>query len=489
MTRDIKIAACLYLVCVGIYAGTAAGRLRAPSGDTHFIWMADGWLHRRLDLARSPPHTNDWAEVEYLTLHDGKKVAGAFQRLNTGRFRSLDGKVRSIADSEIKSRERKYYVSFPPMPAVLMLPLVWLFGFRTNDVIFNVVIAGLAPALCFLVLRRMRTWLAEEFGLHPSPDDPMGKGPKKDPNVSTDPRTGLSTDLWLTGMFAVGSVLYFSSVLGQVWYTAHLVSQVLAGLFLLCAFSARRPMLAGLCLGALMLTRPQMVFFGLFLFFEALRMASSERRFSFPRLSTLRPALRPLVLAAIPFTLLCSAGFAYNYARFHSLLEFGHSYLTTMQADNIQRYGLFNYEYLSRNLSAAFTLLPKFLGTAPYLQISYHGLSLFLTTPVLAYLLWPETTASPELTGARRVLWICVLPIAIFSFLYQNDGYIQFGFRFSLDYMLLLVLLLCLGSPRAIHTRLFRALVLVGVGVNLFGAISFGRMWQFYFNGFFPVGP
>jgi hypothetical protein len=49
-------------------------------------------------------------------------------------------------------------------------------------------------------------------------------------------------------------------------------------------------------------------------------------------------------------------------------------------------------------------------------------------------------------------------------------------------------MLLSLGNPRAVRTRLFRALVLFGVAVNLFGAITFGRMWQFYFNGFFPVG-
>ena len=34
-----------------------------------------------------------------------------------------------------------------------------------------------------------------------------------------------------------------------------------------------------------------------------------------------------------------------------------------------------------------------------------------------------------------------------------------------------------------------QALILVGVAVNLFGAITFGRMTQYYFDGFFPIGP
>jgi hypothetical protein len=467
--RDLKIAAVIYLVCTAVYAAAAAGRLRQPSTDTHFVYMADSWLKRRLDLGRSPPHTNDWAEVEHLTLKDGRQVAGAFQRQVAGRFRTLRGQYLNISDSDIAARERKYYVSFPPMPAVLLLPFVYLFGFRTNDVVFNVVLAGLVPALAFLLLRRLPLLLPAE---------------------ERTPRR-LSRDLWLTGILAFGSVLFFASVIGQVWYTAHIVSLVLAGLFLLCALPLTRPLLAGIFLGALTLTRPQMVFFGLVLLLEAARRGRDDGRHPlWPpfKVDHVWPALRPLLIAAVPLVLFGLAGFAFNYARFRNIFEFGHSYLTTMQADNIQRYGLFNYQYLSRNLACAFTLLPKLLASPPYLQVSYHGLSLLFTTPVLGYLLWPEPGGDARRRDLRRLLWLAVLPIALLGFLYQNDGYIQFGFRFSLDYMLLLILLLAVGNPTAPLRWPFRALALFGVVVNLFGAVTFGRMWQFYFNGFFPVG-
>jgi len=46
---------------------------------------------------------------------------------------------------------------------------------------------------------------------------------------------------------------------------------------------------------------------------------------------------------------------------------------------------------------------------------------------------------------------------------------------------------LWLGNQAALRTWRFHFLVLVGVAVNTFGAVTFGRMWQFYFNGFFPV--
>ena len=469
MTRDLKIAAVVFALCAGVYAATAGPRLLRPSTDTHFVWMAESWLQGRLDLGRTPPHGNDWAEVEHLTLKNGTKVAGAFQRQVSGRFRTLDGQLRNIAETDIAAREKRYYVSFPPMPAVVLLPFVALLHHRTNDVLFNVVLGGMVPALAFLLLRRLRRHLGRDEG---------------------EAGQGLAADLWWTGMLAFGSVLYFSSVLGQVWYTAHMVSLVLAGLYLLCVLPLQRPLLGGLLLAALTLTRPQMVFFGVLLLLEAGRKGRDDGRYPLswpPRIDRWRDTLRPLLLAAIPLVPLGLAGFYYNYVRFHSITEFGHSYLTTMQADIIQRFGLFNYQYLSRNLACAFTLLPKLLPRPPYLQISYHGLSLLLTTPVLAYLLWPEPGLSPERRALRRALWLAAIPIALLGFLYQNDGYIQFGFRFSLDYMLLLLLVLAVSNPGAPSSWRFRAVVLVAVVVNLFGAVTFGRLWQFYYNAFFPV--
>lgn len=498
--RDLRLAFALYLLCAGVYAATAAGRLRGPSTDTHFVYMADTWLHRRLDLGRSPPHSNDWAEVEHLTLRDGTQLAGGFQRHSPGRFRLLGGGARSIDETTIVKRDKRYYVSFPPLPAALLLPLVAIFKHRTNDVLFTVLLAGLIPALFFLLLRRLPSLLppvhsepvAGPLLVHPELVEGRVVVQQAHHEQARDQDEGqaLRRDLWLTGLLAFGTVLYFSAVLGQVWYTAHVVSLVLAALFFHASIGARHPALAGLTLGALMLTRPQMVFLGTFYLFEAARGARADGRYPlWPPLKVDRPwlLLRPLLQAAPTFLVLALVGFAYNYARFRNPFEFGHSYLTTIQADNIHRYGLFNYHYLSRNLAAAFTLLPRLLPRPPYLQISYHGLSLLVTTPVLAYLLWPEVPRGSQAAGLRRVLWLSILPVAAFSFLYQNDGYIQFGFRFSLDYLLPLLLVLAIGSPRAVLTRRFQVLVLVGVVVNLFGAITFGRAWQFYFNEFFPA--
>ena len=501
---DRRIALAIYVACVVVYGLVAGQRLLHPSSDTHFVYQTECFLQRRLDLGRTPPHSNDWAEVETLTLRDGSTIAGQFQRTSPGRFRLLDGRSRTVADSEIAARSRKYYVSFPPFPAVLLLPLVAIFGHRTNDVLFTVLLAGVAPALMFWVLRR---WPQH---LRPRGASRLADG-VADPVSSPMPAAlDLQASLWLTTLFAFGTVYFFCSVLGQVWFTAHVVSLVFCALYFVALLHPLRPGLAGLCIGALFLTRPQMAALGLLFLFELARAYHPEDRYP-ASLLDLRRSLRgdagaaeprrrsplaPLLRFLLASGTLALLGMAHNYLRFGKPLEFGHSFLTTMQADNIQRFGLVNYQYLARNLATALALLPKFLPTSPYLQISYHGLALWVTTPAWLFLLRSQPDVAASTTGADagrdnrrifvRVLWLCCVPIALASLLYQNTGYVQFGYRFSLDYTLPLLLLLSL-SLRLPLSRGFCLCVVWGVLVNLFGALTFSRYWQFYFNGSFPV--
>ena len=80
-----------------------------------------------------------------------------------------------------------------------------------------------------------------------------------------------------------------------------------------------------------------------------------------------------------------------------------------------------------------------------------------------------------------------MLAVALPSLLYQNSGFVQFGYRFSLDYMVLLIMLLAVGNARL--SAAWKALVIFAVGVNLFGAVTFDRSPQFsYSDTYFPHG-
>ena len=464
-SRELKIAFAIYLVALGAYAGASGKRLLRPSNDNHYVYLAHGWLHGRLDLGGPPPHANDWAQVDWLHLKDGRLVKGVFAQGASETFRTLRGKVITIKPDEIASKETKTYVSFPPFPAVVMLPIVAIAGMRTNDVILVTLIASLAPALLFLLLRKLRR-----------------RGDSGRSEVD---------DLWLTSVLGVGSVFYFSAVRGEVWYTAHVVSVILMILYTWASLDGEHPFWAGLCLVCGFLTRPELLFAAPLFLWQASRACSTgtplatgplaaRARDYFARLD--KPAaLRSLLLFGAPIAVLGLGAAVLNAVRFERLTEFGHTYLNVIQQSQIQKFGLFNFTYLGRNLSCAFALMPSVVAGSPFIKISWHGMAMWVTTPVLFYLLWPRVKGP-----LHRPLWITVACVAIPDLFYQNSGFVQFGYRFSLDYMVFLVVLLALGGRPL--TRFFKGLCVYAFAINLFGAITFYWASQFYFNSYFPAG-
>ena len=60
----------------------------------------------------------------------------------------------------------------------------------------------------------------------------------------------------------------------------------------------------------------------------------------------------------------------------------------------------------------------------------------------------------------------------------MNSGWVQFGYRFSLDYTVFLIMLIAIGGRPL--GRLGRGLIVIGILINLFGAVTFDRSWQYY---------
>ena len=167
-----------------------------------------------------------------------------------------------------------------------------------------------------------------------------------------------------------------------------------------------------------------------------------------------------------------------NYERFDRLSEFGHVYLANGQIQRIKDYGLFNVHFLTKNLTAAFALVPTFLPEKPWILISRHGLALWFTTPALLWFLAARYTNEGPALLLRRACIAALLVIALPHLLYQNTGWVQFGYRFSLDYLVYLTLLLVLGRSRI--SRPMMVAIVVGILINAFGAVTFDRMHAFY---------
>ena len=87
---------------------------------------------------------------------------------------------------------------------------------------------------------------------------------------------------------------------------------------------------------------------------------------------------------------------------------------------------------------------------------------------MLVRLFWPR--ARPWM---YPILWATAIPALLPPLFYQNSGYVQFGYRFSLDITPYLIMLLCIGKIPM--NKLTKGLILAGIAVNLIGAIAFKR--------------
>ena len=360
----------------------------------HFALLADAWQKGRLDLGGPPP--------AYTGNNDFSHVGG------------------------------KWYVVFPPFPALLLLPILALVKDpeRVHDGQFFLWIAGLAPALLFLALEKLRRFGRSELG-------EFG-------NV------GLALS------FAFGSVYFFCAEQGTVWYAAHVVGAVLSAAYLLFALEAERPWLAGLALGLGFATRTPLLFAAPLFVLEAVRTSR-------PRL------LRSLLAFSAPVSAIVLLTLVHNQLRFGDPFEVGYRFLGIAWQHRIEKWGLFGYHYLAKNLGVVLTGLPFWTprGAVPF-QINVHGLALGITTPLYLWLLWPRRTAVPH-----RALWITVACVALPTLFYQNTGWVQFGYRFSNDYAVFLFALLAIGGYR--FGRVFRVLACAAMLINAFGAATFGR--------------
>jgi hypothetical protein len=260
------------------------------------------------------------------------------------------------------------------------------------------------------------------------------------------------------------------AVQGTVWFAAHVVAAAFICLYLLCAFGARRPAAAGLALGLAFLCRPATLLLVAFFVLQAITAAKEEGR---ARPDSGSRLLRTLVTFVFPLGLIVAAAMWHNAARFGDPLELGHRFLQIRWRARIETWGLFSTHYLPRNLTVFFLSLPWLAESSPFIRISRHGLALWFTTPNLLWSLWPK-----KLDPMVVALWAAVVPTALCTLLYQNTGWIQFGSRFSLDYLPLLFVLVALSRRR--FGAAFLACAAFAIVVNTFGAVTFDRYDRFY---------
>jgi hypothetical protein len=437
------LAAVVYVACTGVFAAIAGpDRLWQHTPYNHFALLADAWLHGHQDLPHGPP---------------------AYTQNND--FVAFEGKT---------------YISFPPFPAVLMLPFVKLAGsaeeFRDGQ--FIVWLAGLAPAILFLVLEKLR-------------------------RTERSPRSELENFV-LALLFAFGTVYFFTAVEGTVWFAALVIASALQGLYVLTALDAERPLVAGLIMGCAYLTRPPLLATAPLFALEVLRVSTRPSTDALPagaswgvRLKELAGRVDAGAIArryaqfAAPILVAFAVVAWMNATRYGrpTPFYFDHELLNVAWRGRMQKWGgMFSYHFLGKNLGVMLTSLPWLPPRgdgaafgAPF-KINEHGLALWVTTPLYLWVLWPARSTTRDRTWLYTVVAISAALPAAMDLLYQNTGWRQFGYRFSNDYAVLLVILVAIGARPM--KGLFAAAATWSVAWNLFGAVTFDKAAfdRFYFR-------
>jgi hypothetical protein len=460
--RIIAPLAVFLVALVGLCALAGPKRLAKPSHDNHYSHLAQAWLDGRLHLEGKPPgycttklrrakkctrHTyDDWARVWTLELRgsDGEtETLRAFPCKTEDclalRRRGIEGwlplglehELREIPSREIVSRQETWYISFPPGPALAMLPAVAVRGTDARDVLWTCILAALIPVVLLRLFDRER---------------------------GTGERRGRE-HLWAVAAWTFASPATFVGAHGRVWFTAQICGALCLCLYVSSGWKCRRPALAGLWLGLAVASRPHLAFALPFFVGEWWRETAGPERW--------RAALR----FALPLALVGAALMAYNYARFDDPFEFGHRFLDIRWQQRMQEVGMFSTEYLGRNLRCAFSLMPVWRdgpwgGRLP--RVSLHGSSVLLGAPWI-FAIFLARDRSPQRWG----LLISALAVAVPSLLYQNSGQIQFSYRFAVDWLPLVLVAIVFGGGA--RRPWFPILVGLGAVWEIYGAWMFGR--------------
>lgn len=292
---------------------------------------------------------------------------------------------------ELAVYQGEYYVSFPPVPSVVLLPLTYLFGWNTPD---NLLVKLYAMGACLFMYAALK-------------------------------RAGYGR--WEAGAFSF--LICFSSSLlpltldGAVWYHAQTLAFFLT-IAAICLLTMDRPASALLCYALAVGCRPLNVLYGLPLFAVYI---SVNRRARTPGKAVVRALLPGVCLG-----LCVAAGLGlYNYLRFGNPLEFGHNYLPEFSTQGGVQFSL---DHVARNARTFLLGLPFTYGEGEW-NVTKWGFSMLLACPTLTLMLcW---AAVDLFRGGMRlekgIVLLTCLAHGFLLLLHRTFGGFQLGARYAVD--------------------------------------------------------
>ena len=341
--------------------------------------------------------------------------------------------------TDVVSWGNRYYWPEGPFPAVLLMPFVLMSGIF--GVLFHqAYLQFFLTILVFLVFFR----LGRKLGY------------------------SVLESWYIAAAFCFGSMFIGTALVGMSWYFSQITAVLLFSLALLEYFGKKRWWLIGTLFGLLLLTRMTAALGIIFFILDILPGDPSRKKKLL--VSLLVPVLASFCLLA-----------AYNYARFNNPFEQGYSVCAlgdpndgTVNALEANRaLGLFSPIHLPANLYHMLLAGPQpvfgeggsHILEFPYFKLNPWGMSIFMTSPWLIYLFFLSYR-----DGFSKRSWLAIVLIALPIIFYYGIGYVQFGYRYALDFMPLMSVLLFKNyrEQRGQLSRTFKALIIVSAAFNFY---------------------
>ncbi|HOO77902.1 MAG TPA: hypothetical protein PK636_01165 [bacterium] len=358
------------------------------------------------------------------TFHHYVYLADAFAhgRLNLA-LPSAGVHDRPDSFDDIAVYRNRFYLGLPPLPAIFILPLIPWRGVHADARAVAVLLGAVNVGLCFRLLEKIVRDRSKIY--------------------------------WLTAFFGAGTVHWFVASHGGAWYFAQVCAVFFLLLGLNAAFSGHGAAAGFALAGAFLCRQLSILALPAFLGITAVSGGGIGR----PR----RLFWVLLGAAGGVFVYLC-----YNFLRFGSPFETGYGYhcITGAAVIQYQRYGLFHPHYLPRNLYTLLFMPPRLTDGFPWFRPTPAGQALIFTSPALFY-----AFKAGFRSWENRAIWVSAAGIVAAQLFYCNNGSWQFGYRFILDSLPLLMVLIARGTPPSL-TLGARAVIVLSILFNCWGIVA-----------------
>lgn len=300
----------------------------------------------------------------------------------------------------------EYYVSFPPVPSVVELPLTLIFGMDTPDHLLMLIYITVSCETLYFAFKKR--------GI-----------------------TRLSSALFAF-FLCFGCCILPLCIDGAVWYHAQMLALLCMSLCLFF-FVCDRPTLAlifyALSVGCRPFNAVYGVVFGVIYLMKLIKDGTEFRKICLK--------LLPGICAGL---LIAALYGAYNYVRFGNIFEFGHNYLPEFSTQGgIQ----FSLDHVAGNAKRFIWGLPfTTVGDIRYLNLEQFGFSVFIACPALTVMLVRAVAdAVRKKFSVAKGLILAGFAVQLFLLLlHRTFGGFQFGARYACDLLMYPAAYLCCSA-------------------------------------------